>query len=117
MTLANTIVDGDCAGAGGVTSQWYNIESPGDTCGFDQLGDQAGVGANDLKLGELQDNGGPTETHALGDGSVGIDQVPEFACVDADGQLLTIDQRGEPRPAGASSMCDVGSFEVQEGGP
>ncbi len=35
------------------------------------------------------------------------------ACVDADSEPLTEDQRGEPRPGG--SMCDVGAFEVQEG--
>lgn len=34
------------------------------------------------------------------------------ACLDANGEPLTTDQRGEPRPAGAGSMCDVGSFEV-----
>ena len=114
VTLTSTIVDGDCDG--GVASRGYNIESPADTCGFDEVGDQAGVNADDLKLGQLQDNGGLTETLALGDGSVAIDQVPEFACIDADSQLLKTDQRGEPRPAGVDAECDVGSFEVQGGG-
>jgi len=114
-TLANTIVDGDCAGDGGVTSEGYNIESNGDTCGFDAVGDQTNVASNDLKLGELQDNGGPTRTHALEQDSIAIDEIPVFACVDADGALLTTDQRGDPRPA--SSDCDVGAFEVQGGGP
>jgi len=50
-------------------------------------------------------------THALEPGSVAIDQIPEADCLDADGEPLTTDQRGEPRPGG--SMCDVGSFEVQ----
>jgi hypothetical protein len=61
----------------------------------------------------LQDNGGATETHALGAGSVAIDQIPEADCVDADGQPLTTDQRGEPRPETDGTMCDVGSFERQ----
>jgi hypothetical protein len=65
--------------------------------------------ADDLKLGELADNGGPTETHALGEGSVATDQIPAVDCVDADGEPLTNDQRGESR----DSMCDVGAFEVQ----
>jgi hypothetical protein len=49
--------------------------------------------------------------HALLPGSVAIDVIPEAACVDADGEPLTEDQRGEPRPGG--TMCDVGAFEVQ----
>ena len=88
-----------------------NIESPGNTCGFDQATDQVNVKAEQLNLGPLQDNGGPTQTHALGAGSVAIDPIPEAECVDADGEPLTTDQRGEPRPGG--TMCDVGAFEVQ----
>ncbi|MBW2192042.1 MAG: calcium-binding protein, partial [Deltaproteobacteria bacterium] len=88
-----------------ITSTGYTIESPGDTCGFDQPTDQVNVSADDLKLGPLQDNGGPTMTHALGAGSVSIDAIPGPDC-EADA-----DQRGEPRPGG--TMCDVGSFEVQ----
>ena len=64
-------------------------------------------------LGPLQNNGGPTETHALLPGSVAIDQIPEADCVDEDGEPLITDQRGELRPAGAESKCDVGAFEVQ----
>jgi len=63
------------------------------------------VSVDDRKLGELADNGGSTETHALLPGSVAIDVIPADMCeVDAD-------QRGEPRPGG--TMCDVGAFEVQ----
>ncbi len=96
MTLANTLVDNDCYGI--ITSKGHNIESPGNTCGFDQPTDQVDVSAEDLKLGPLQDNGGPTETRALGESSVALDVIPEADCVDADGQPLTTDQRGEPRP-------------------
>jgi len=113
-TVANTILDGACNGS--VTSNGYNIESPGDTCGFDQANDLFDVTPAELNLGPLQDNGGPTETHALGAGSVAIDMIPEADCVDEGGEPLTTDQRGEPRPAGAESKCDVGSFEVQAGG-
>jgi hypothetical protein len=103
-TVANSLIDGGC-GTGDITSNGYNIESPGDTCGFDQEGDQANVSAEALNLGPLTDNGGPTQTHALGAGSVAIDAIPEAMCeVDED-------QRGEPRPGG--TMCDVGPFEVQ----
>jgi hypothetical protein len=107
-TLTNSVVDGDCGGAL-VTSNGQNIESPGDTCGFDQGADQVNVSADDLKLGELADNGGPTMTHALLPGSVAIDVIPAVDCVDAEGEPLTTDQRGFPR----DSMCDVGAFELQ----
>jgi len=84
-------------------SNGYNIESPGDTCSFDQGTDQADVTEGQLNLGELADNGGPIQTHALLPGSVAIDVIPADMCeVDED-------QRGEPR----GTMCDVGAFEVQ----
>jgi hypothetical protein len=57
----------------------------------------------DLALQPLADNGGPTQTIALGKGSVAIDF--DTAC------LMDVDQRGYPRPVG--SACDSGAFEVQ----
>jgi len=110
LTLTNSLVDGDCQFD--ITSGGYNIESPGNTCGFDtNKGDQVSVSADDLRLGPLRDNRGPTMTHALLPDSVAIDVIPVEDCVDADGQRLTTDQRGEPRPG--ATMCDVGAFEVQ----
>jgi hypothetical protein len=94
-------------------SDGYNIEVGGDSCGFDATGDQINVSAEALNLGPLADNGGPTMTHALGAGSVAIDWIPEADCVDADGQPVTTDQRGQPRPETGGTMCDVGAFEVQ----
>jgi hypothetical protein len=112
-SIMNTAIEGDCAGSP-LDSGGYNIESPGKTCGFDpDKGDQVSVTAQQLNLGPLQDNDGPTKTHALLEDSVAIDQIPEADCVDGAGDPLTADQRGEPRPAGASSTCDVGAFEVQ----
>ena len=109
-TLKNSLVIGGCGVEGGViTSNGYNIESADNTCGFDQATDEVNVSADDLKLGSLADNGGPTETHALLPGSVAIDVIPPDMCeVDED-------QRGVTRPQG--TMCDVGAFEVQEGSP
>jgi hypothetical protein len=97
--------------SGTVTSGGGNIESTGDTCGLTDPTDLVNVSAEDLKLGPLQDNGGPTETHALLPGSVAIDHVSPAMCIDQSGAPLPEDQRGEPRPGGA--MCDVGAFEVQ----
>jgi hypothetical protein len=102
-TLASTVVDGGCNRD--VVSDGYNIESPGDTCGFDDGTDLVNITEGQLDLGPLADNGGPTMTHALLPGSVAIDHIPAVDCE------ATTDQRGEPRPGG--TMCDVGSFEVR----
>jgi hypothetical protein len=111
VTVSSSVISGRCATQS--PAEWHsgghNIESIGDTCGFDQATDQVNVTADALALGPLQDNGGPTMTHALLPGSVAIDVIPEAECLDADGAPLTIDQRGFPR----DSMCDVGAFEVQ----
>jgi hypothetical protein len=105
-TLTNSLVDGDCDGA--VTTNGYNIESPGDTCGFDtNKGDQVDVSDAQLNLGELADVDGTPQTHALLPGSVAIDKIPEADCE------VETDQRGEPRPETGGTMCDVGAFEVQ----
>jgi hypothetical protein len=115
LAIANTLVDGECrTDRGTITSNGHNIESLGNTCAFDQPTDQVSVSADDLKLGPLQDNGGPTMTHALGVDSVALDRILGVECVDADGEPLTTDQRGEPRPEPEGSMCDVGAFEVQQ---
>ena len=109
-----TLIDGACTTVeGGVgvaarTSFGYNVESLGDTCGFDEKGDQVNVTSAELALGPLKDNDGPTMTHALGEGSFAIDAIPLDACFDREG-----DQRGEPRPETGGTMCDVGSFERQ----
>jgi hypothetical protein len=120
IEITHSLIDGDCTRGDQSDATWtsngYNIESPGNTCGFDHGTDQVDVTEGELNLGELADNGGPTMTHALGllpIRSVAIDQIPAADCVDADGALLTEDQRGEPRPAGAELKCDVGAFEVQ----
>ncbi len=60
--------------------------------------------------GPLQDNGGPTATHALLVGNEGIDGTTDsLGCVDETGATLMTDQRGAPRIAGV--RCDVGAFE------
>jgi hypothetical protein len=113
LTLTNSLVDGECEisphPSVTVTSNGYNIESPGDTCGFDQPTDQTNVNAEDLSLGPLADNGGPTMTHSLGllpAPSVAIDQIPAEDCE------VETDQRGMSRPQGLA--CDVGAFELEQ---
>jgi len=61
-------------------------------------------------IGPLQDNGGPTFTHALLAGSEAIDaSASNFGCVDDGGEPLEVDQRSAGRPVGV--RCDVGAFE------
>jgi len=101
LTVMNSLIVSDCQGD--IVSGGYNIESEGDSCGFDQVTDLVGVAEQDLMLAPFADNGGPTETRALLPGSVAIDKIPAEDCE------VETDQRGFPR----DSMCDVGAFEVQ----
>jgi len=57
-------------------------------------------------LGILSNNGGPTQTLALGDGSPAIDAGATNFC-------LPTDQRGVARPVG--SRCDIGAYEYGVG--
>ena len=69
----------------------------------------------DPKLGPLQNNGGPTQTHALLAGSPAIDAGNPNGCRDNLGALLTTDQRGFPRPVDGNNdgvaACDIGAYE------
>jgi len=64
----------------------------------------------DPLLGPLADNGGPTQTRALGVGSPAIDAGPiSFPSFPGD----TSDQRGEPYLRTYGGRSDIGAFEVQ----
>ena len=102
VTVQNSIVarhltGEDCNGT--LTSNGYNIESA-TSCGFTGTGDQQSVSDVDLALGALANNGGPTETMALGAGSVAIDQISvDMLEANGCGVTVTTDQRGAPRRA------------------
>jgi hypothetical protein len=67
----------------------------------------------DPLLGPLQDNGGPTKTHALLAGSPAINAGTPTGCLaNTAGPPLTMDQRGARRPFPAGGLCDIGAFEV-----
>jgi uncharacterized repeat protein (TIGR01451 family) len=74
-------------------------------------GDQAGSASAPLdpRLGPLQDNGGPTFTHALLPGSPAIDAASPQGAPNTD-------QRGAPRPQDGTgigtALPDVGAFEA-----
>jgi hypothetical protein len=88
-----------------ITSTGNNLEDL-DTCNFNQLTDK--INTNPL-LGPLQDNGGPTWTYALLDGSPAIDAADIAVC--AAPPVNGVDQRGVARPLGLS--CDIGAFELE----
>lgn len=102
MLPKNTIIADGCDTTDGVVSDNGGNIDTGTSCAFG-ASSQSSVGAAALKLGPLQDNGGPTSTVRPGFGSAAIDAV---ACDPA----TTTDQRGAARPRGAA--CDAGAVEV-----
>ena len=108
----NTAADGGDNCAAGFNPGINNIETAtsGVTCSFTGSGNQQGVSNGALDLGALASNGGPTQTRALGPGSVAID-AGSAGCGG-----LTVDQRGQPR-GGSAGACDVGAFEFQPVAP
>lgn len=70
------------------------------------------VGQGAEFLGPLQDNGGPTPTHALLPGSPAID-AGNPNLMQGDAGLPEFDQRGAPFARVAGSRIDIGAFEFQ----
>jgi CSLREA domain-containing protein len=101
-----------CAGGTPVTSLDYNLERGSGCVGLNQAND---LHNTDPQLGAFSMNGGSSPTMALPSTSPAIDRVPAASCTDENGSLLTVDQRGQPRPAGAA--CDVGAYEFQPPAP
>jgi len=82
--------DRDCSGQ--LISQGYNLI--GDTAGCTIVGTTGNITGVSPGLGPLQNNGGPTLTHALPAGSPAIDAGHPSGCDDPNGATLTTDQRG-----------------------
>ena len=118
VALYNTLVAGnvrlisseyrDCHGTiyvegmnlfGDMTNCTFNPASPGYYSYLVELNE----------LGPLQDNGGPTWTHALLPGSRAIGAG--FNAICANWPVSNVDQRGVARPQGYA--CDVGAFEFE----
>jgi CSLREA domain-containing protein len=97
--VANSAIDGNCFNSeGAIHSGGHNLDS-GNTCGFTELSDLI---STPPMLGVLQNNGGPTPTHALLETSPAINQGDDALCP-------ATDQRGVSRPQGAA--CDIGAYE------
>jgi hypothetical protein len=114
VAIADTILNAAAGGniaislGGTVTTQGYNLSND-DAGGYlTGPGDQINT---DPLLGPLQNNGGPTFTHALLPGSPAIDTGdPNFTPPPSD------DQRGPGFPRVVNGRIDKGSFEVKSGG-
>ena len=106
----NTLYDCEIADPSVVIkAKGANLDTDG-TCVDAARGDRfSQVSVSQLNLGELQDNGGPTQTHALNFGSVAVNRTGDD-CITILGDLVTTDQRGFLRP-GLSNSCDVGAYE------
>ena len=122
-TLRNTIVAGNLGADlpnldGTFTSLGYNVigelgTAAGNPTIAPATGDQIDVAFASVALGPLQNNGGPTPTHALLAGSIARDKGH------ASGSIT--DQRGLPRPCDDDALtnapggdgADVGAFEEQ----
>jgi len=109
--IGDTVLNAGASGGtifnngGAITSLGYNIASDNGGGVLAGPGDQINT---DPMLGPLQDNGGPTFTHALLPGSPAIDAGdPSFT------PPPFFDQRGPGFNRVANGRIDKGSFEVQ----
>ena len=131
LTLHNTLLSGNVAGAeeggrdancGCTGSQTNCVEgvsrkvvtlghnlSDDPSCNLDETGDIELDDVEDAGIGALADNGGPTLTQELLEGSPAIDAGDPEECPNND-------QRGSIRPADGdddgTKVCDIGAFEL-----
>lgn len=116
ITIKNSIVaNNDPKGRGGnlsgtIISEGYNLfeDTFGSIISGNSTGNLIGV---DARLGSLQNNGGPTKTHALSSDSPAVNSGNPDGCRDHAGTLLSTDQRGHIRIQ--NEACDIGSFEAE----
>jgi len=106
--VAKNTVD-DCANGGIFTARGIDYDSDG-TCAIIHDTFMTAT-ANQLNLGLLADNGGPTQTHALLPGSVAIDAITD--CTDFGLDLIDEDQRERARAFPFDGLCDVGAYEFR----
>lgn len=122
VEIGNTILNAGASSSlgnssGTVTSLGYNLSSDSGGGLLTGAGDQVNT---DPMLGPLQDNGGPTFTHALLPGSPAIDKGKNFGLADTDqrgaGFARTVDDPTASNAQGGDGT-DIGAFEVQVRSP
>ena len=111
LIARNTVLDApiynDCNGTLEVYGRNFFYDVTG--CAFSGNGNAARGFVTLDSIGPLQNNGGPTLTHALLSGSAAINGTTAQGCVDDAGDALVIDQRDGFRGAGVA--CDAGAYE------
>lgn len=111
VDLASSAIHGSCDNSedSPLSSLGFNavLDLGAETCMLSGSETDLILSDEDMSLGVLADNGGPTPSHMPSAGSLLIDAIPPGNC---DPNVL-VDQRGEPR--GGGSPCDVGAVEVQ----
>ncbi len=117
LSLKN-VAESRSGGGGCMTTSPYvsgsnNIfEDPTNACGLISGFNGNILGVNPL-MAPPADNGGPTWSVALLNGSPAIDAGSDAVCLDV--QVNSRDQRGIVRPQGAH--CDIGSYEYEPAAP
>lgn len=135
LTITNSTLSGNSSTStgGGIHNQGASTlavtntlftNSTGGNCtglalGSSNIADDSSCGSTvktggEINLGRLQDNGGPTLTHALQPGSHAIDFISSASC-DVGSAANGLDQRGVTRPQGTG--CDVGAYEFNQSTP
>lgn len=128
IEIGNTILNAGAStvslfnDSGTVTSLGYNLSSDGGAGALNAAGDQINT---DPMLGPLQDNGGPTLTHALLPGSPAIDHGASEVVKSGVSGLAALpcghtDVRGTARPQDGDGdggfECDIGAIELPGSG-
>jgi len=125
ILLENTIVAGNYVGTAvtpydieGTIDPWsqYNLIGDAATAGGLIDGFDNNIVGHDPLLGPLQDNGGPSHTHALTAGSPAIDSGDNALALRPDGSLILYDQRGYGFDRVVGLWVDRGAYEVQQPG-
>ncbi len=119
VTLQNSILaknpdlnTQDCSGNGNTISGGHNLIGNSSGCKISGLTATDLVGQDPL-LATLADNGGLTQTVALGAGSPAIDAGNPTSPGSGGTACVQLDQRGYVRPIGGA--CDIGAFETGRG--
>jgi len=98
-------------GASSIKTDGYNLSGDNGGGFLNKTGDRPNTSAASLNLGPLQNNGGPTFTHALLPGSIAIDKGNTALVTDQRGAPRAFDDPNSPNIGGNNS--DIGAFEFQ----